>query len=135
MYYKIHDRRKFYFTLCQTAKRNQCYNLIQSTQMILPLQNTTVKHWRKINSTLAPNSTFSQSNTFRFRRLSRFRLSFVVVVHFLFFICFAIERAYTVYIDKSHVSTNLLVYVGLSSNSLERALRLNAPEHSTISEL
>ena len=41
---------------------------------------------------------------------------------------------YTVYIDKSHVPTNFLVYAELNSNSLERALRLNAPEHSTISE-
>ena len=32
MYYKSHDRRKFYFTLCHTAKQNQRYNLIQSTQ-------------------------------------------------------------------------------------------------------
>ena len=34
---KIHDRRNFYSTLCQTAKRNQHYNLIQSTQIILLL--------------------------------------------------------------------------------------------------
>ena len=40
-----------------------------------------------------------------------------------------------IYVDESHVSTNLLVYAGLNSNFLERALRLNAPEHSTISEL
>ena len=32
IYYKNHDRRNFYSTLCQIAKRNQCYNLIQSTQ-------------------------------------------------------------------------------------------------------
>ena len=29
------------------------------------------------------------------------------------------------------MTTNLLVYAGLNSNSLERALRLNVPEHST----
>ena len=33
------------------------------------------------------------------------------------------------------MTTNLLVYAGLNSNSLERALRLNAPEYSTISKL
>ena len=34
---KNHVRLNFYSTLCQTAKRNQHYNLIQSTQIILPL--------------------------------------------------------------------------------------------------
>ena len=29
------------------------------------------------------------------------------------------------------MTKNLLVYAGLNSNSLERALRLNVPEHST----
>ena len=37
--------------------------------------------------------------------------------------------------NKSHVPTNFLVYAGLSSNFLERALRLNAPEHSTTFEI
>ena len=37
--------------------------------------------------------------------------------------------------DKSHVSTNFLIYAGLSSNSLERALCLNAPEHSITFEI
>ena len=46
----------------------------------------------------------------------------------------AIERAY-IYIDKSHMTTNLLVYAGLNSNFLERALRLNVPEHSTTIEI
>ena len=36
MYYKNHDRQNFYSMLCQTAKRTQRYNLIQSTQLILP---------------------------------------------------------------------------------------------------
>ena len=48
MYYKIHDRRNFYSTLCQTAKRNQRYNLIQSTQN----DSTSVEHNFK---TLAQN--------------------------------------------------------------------------------
>ena len=39
------------------------------------------------------------------------------------------------YIDKSQVPTNLLVYTGLNSNSLEKALRSNAPEHSTTFEI
>ena len=34
---KNYDRRNIYSTLCQTAKRTQRYNLIQSTQIILPL--------------------------------------------------------------------------------------------------
>ena len=33
------------------------------------------------------------------------------------------------------MTTNLLLYAGLNSNSLERALRLNVPEHSTTIEI
>ena len=33
------------------------------------------------------------------------------------------------------MTTNLLVYSRLNSNSLERALRLNAPKHSTTNEI
>ena len=40
MYYKNHDRQNFYSTLCQAAKRNQRYNLIQSTQN----DSTSVEH-------------------------------------------------------------------------------------------
>ena len=40
-----------------------------------------------------------------------------------------------IYINKSHLTTNLLVYTGLNWNSLERALRLNVPEHSTNIEI
>ena len=78
---------------------------------------------------LATNSIFSQSDTFRFVRLSRIRLSFVVSYYPLLQ---SSERTYT---DKSHVKTNLLVYSGLSSNFLERTLRLNAPEHSIAIEI
>ena len=48
MYYKSHNRRNFYSTLCQTAKRNQRYNLIQSTEN----DSTSVEHNSK---TLAQN--------------------------------------------------------------------------------
>ena len=33
------------------------------------------------------------------------------------------------------MTTNLLVYAGLNSNSLERPLRLNVPEYSTTTEI
>ena len=48
MYYKRYDRQNFYSTLCYTAKRNQRYNLIQSTQN----DSTSVEHNSK---TLTPN--------------------------------------------------------------------------------
>ena len=40
-----------------------------------------------------------------------------------------------IYIDKSHVPTNFLVNAGLNLNPLERALRLNVPEHFTNIEI
>ena len=48
MYYKNHDRRKFYSTFCQTAKQIQHYNFIQSTQN----DSTSIEHNSK---TLAQN--------------------------------------------------------------------------------
>ena len=139
MYYKSHDRQNFYSTLCHIAKRNQRYNLIQSTQN----DSTSVEHNSKTlaqnNSTLAPNSTFSQSDNFCFMRLSR-RISFVVVVRFLFFSydfasAFVYLQSSERTIDKRQVPTNSLVYAGLNSNSLERALRLNVLEHSITIEI
>ena len=51
------------------------------------------------------------------------------------FVAFVIYIYIYIYIDKSHMTTNLLVYGRLNSNSLERVLRLNVPEHSTTIEI
>ena len=64
-------------------------------------------------------------------RLFSLRLSFVLVSR----LSHCDQASVYIYIDKSHMTTNLLVYAGLSSNFLERALRLNAPEHSTTIEI
>ena len=132
MYYKSHDRRNFYSTFRHTAKRNQCYNLIQLKQNDSNSVEHNSKHWRKIIQH-SPQILLSLKAT-----LFALCVSFVVIVRFLFFVCLCCNRASVyiyIYIDKSHVSTNLLVYAGLNLNFLERSLRLNAPEHCTISEL
>ena len=116
MYYKIHDRRKFYSTLCQTAKRNQRYNLIQSTQN----NSTSIEHDSK---TLAQNKFNSQPKFYFFSKRCFSLYASLVLSLFrrrcplsLFRLCHCDGREH-IYIDKSHVSTNLLVHADLAQIS------------------
>ena len=149
MYYKNHYRRNFYSTLCHTAKQNQRYNLIQSTQN----DSTSIEHNSK---TLAqnkfntrqpiqksngprpapkPNYFYSSHLSSRLKlSLSRLlRLSFVVASHL-----FAIKRAHTYVGIRSH-DDKLLAQARLFSNFLGRTplarTKSYIREHSTTGEI
>ena len=108
MYYKSHDRRNFYSTLCHTAKRNQCYNLIQSTQNDF----TSVEY----NSITLAQNKFNTRPKFYFLSKRHFLLYAFLSFSFLFRhrcplslfrLCHCNRASYTcIYIYKSHVPTN-----------------------------
>ena len=135
MYYKSHDQRNFYSTLCHTAKRNQRYNLIQSTQN----DSTSVEYNSKTLTQNKFNTRQSIQNltghVLRPNQITFARAVSRVVPNYLSFVCRFLLRIHLQYIDKRSRGANLLIYSRINLNSLERALRLNGPEHSTISEL
>ena len=126
MYYKNHARRNFYSRLFQTAKRNQRYTLIQSTQN----DSTSVEHNFK---TLAQNK-FNTRPKFYFLLNSLFALCASLVVYFVF-ICVIRLCFIFIYIDRRSRDANLVVYSRVNSNFLQKALCSNAPEHSTLFEM
>ena len=119
MYYKIHDRQKFYSTLCQTTKRNQRYYLIQSTQndSISMKYNSKILAQNKFN-TRGPiqNLTGHVCAQIKLLSLEPFlelspRLLFLSTIVSrrplpLFCLC-QCDRT-RVYIDKHHVTANSL---------------------------
>ena len=76
------------------------------------------------SKTLAQNK-FNTRPKFYFLSKQYFSLYAALSSSSLFAFSFSsvLLRLSELYIDKSHVPTNFLVYAGLSSNSLERALR------------
>ena len=117
MYYKIYNRRKFYFTLIQTAKRKMLQLNSVNTN-----NSTSVEHNSK---TLAQNKFNTRQPI---QNLTGFLAKACVQTKLLsleaillrptlrLYLCLSLfmcecdqATAYTVYIDKSHITTNLLV--------------------------
>ena len=138
MYYKSHDRQKFYSTLCHTAKRNQRYNLIQSTQNY----STSVEHNSKTLTQIKFNTRQPIQNlTGPFCAQTKLLLlepslepSHIISLSFTSFSSLCLSLRIHLYGKRSRYA-NLLVYPRLSPNPLEKALCSNAPEHSITFEI